>query len=191
MTAVETDVNLESYVRNKLSTDRWNHTEGVRATAKTLSDTYDISRPQLDRTALVHDLGRGVPPEEQHQLAKNYRKGLDSIERSVSKLWHAPAGAQLLLTTLDYNPDDPIVTAVANHTTGSPNPSPLLQALLVADFAEPNRSYSEAGQIRDQIGQVPLIGLTRQVLQLKIQYVMVDDQRIHPRSVKSYNSLCD
>jgi predicted HD superfamily hydrolase involved in NAD metabolism len=191
MTPVEADLNLNDFVEENLSEDRWAHTQGVRSTAETLSHSYDLPHTELNRTALVHDLGRGVTIEEQERLAKEYRGGLDSVEREIPKLWHAPAGAQLLLSRLDFDRKDPVVSAVANHTTGAPDPSPLLQALLVADFSEPNRSYPEADRIRERIGRVPLIELTMQVLQQKIQYIMDDDQLLHPRSVKTYNSLCD
>ncbi len=182
---------LRDFVHSSISEERWIHTCGVIDLAERLSSIYDLPRKPLKTVSLLHDNARGLPLEDQRSLARQFRGELDSIEESVSGLLHAPAGAQRMIEKLDYSQEDSIPKVVGHHSTGAPDPGPLLSGLLVADFAEPNRDYPEATRIRERIDVDPLVDLVHETIRLKIKFLMDDSTPIHPRSVETFNSLCE
>lgn len=190
MNRTELESDPVAFVRDSVPEARWIHTRGVMDLAEQLSSTYDLPEQSLERAALLHDNARGLPLEEQQDLARRFRGELDRIELSVPGLLHAPAGAQRMIEELHFSPEDPLLDVVANHSTGAPRPGPLLSGLLVADFAEPNREYPEAETIRDRIGVQSLEDLVHETIRFKIKFLLDDPTPIHPRSVRTFNSLC-
>lgn len=189
-----TDVLAEdakAFVKSDLSPERWEHTLGVIQLGQRLASVYDLDDAALRTAALFHDNARDLPEDEQHELAARYRDGLDEIEQNIPGLWHAPAGAQRMIETFDYSQSEPILRAVAYHTTARPNPSQCLMALFVADFSEPNRSHPEADTIRSRIGERSLEQLVEAVLEQKLHRTLETDGQIHPRSIEYWNQLCD
>jgi len=159
---------------------------------KLIVDTYSfLPRQSVISACYLHDVAREKSPAEQKNLAKQFKGKLDPIEQSIPGLWHAPAGAQLIIDHWGLDKNLPVPRAVAFHSTGKPSMDPLLQALMVADFSEPGRDFPEAETIRERIGDSPLISLVRCVLRRKIQYALSKEIPIHPRSVEAYNELCD
>jgi len=159
--------------------------------AERLASVYDLPEEPLSKVSLLHDNARGLPLDEQQSLARRFRGELDSIEGSVPGLLHAPAGAQRMIEELDYSPEDPLPEVVSRHSTGAPDPGPLLSGLLVADFAEPNRDYDEAGSILERIGIDPLTDLVHETIRFKIRFLLDDSTPIHSRSLETFNSLCE
>lgn len=180
------------FVKNSLSTDRWTHTKNVMDLSRRLCDEYDQLKPEpLCLSALFHDNARELKRKKQQKLAEQYHGKLDEIEQNTPNLWHAPAGAQRITCRFDFDVNDKIVFASAYHTTGHPKLSNILKGLLIADFAEPDRSYPEAETVRKRIGQESLTNLAQSVLVEKIKNCLHSNQQIHPRSVRTFNELCD
>lgn len=178
-------------VRSELSEERWLHTQGVMDLSRQLAEVYSLPADDLLPAALFHDNARNLPLDEQRDLAREYRGKLDDLERRSPGLLHAPAGAQRMIDVFDVEPDDELLDLVAAHTTGRPDPGPLLSGLLVADFSEPNRSHPSAETVRSRIGSRSLRDLTRDVVENKIRFLLDEGRLIHPRSLRTYNSLCD
>lgn len=181
----------EDYVRSSVPPKRWKHTRGVMDLAARLAGAYrELPEDPLLRAALFHDNARSLPTDEQRRLAVRYRGELDSVEDRVEGLWHAPAGAQRMVEDFSMDPEAPPVRAVAFHSTGHPELSLVLKGLLVADFAEPNRTFSRARTLRDRVAEEPLDELVRQVLHAKIETCLERDWPVHPWGVEAYNALC-
>lgn len=191
MTTLPVSPETVSRIRADLSEDRWTHTQGVMDLSRQLADVYSLPADDLVSAALFHDNARSLPLDDQRQLARQYHGELDELERQSPGLLHAPAGAQRMIDSFGFEPDDPLTEVVAAHTTGRENPEPLLSALLVADFAEPNRSHPSAKTVRSRIGEQSLRELTRDVIENKLLFLLNENRLIHPRSLRTYNSLCD
>jgi len=173
---------------------RRKHTDGTIEAARELIKSYSRLKKveiPLYKSALFHDCGRELPEEHQRQLAQKYRGRLDNIEKITPSLWHAPAAGQLLVENLGFSAGDKIVRAVANHTTGSADMNPVLKGLIVADFTEKTRSFSEAYELRNSFGRLDFNELVRNVIEKKIEACLRKNVKIHPRSIEAYNSLCD
>lgn len=185
------DPGTESFVRSSMGAERWEHTQGVVALSERIGEVYSLPRDPLLTAALFHDNARNLPRDQQHELARLFRGELDEVEESVPGLWHAPAGAQRMLENFDFIRSDTSVQAVAFHTTATPDLSQCLQGLLVADFAEPNRSYPEATEVRSSIGESPLLDLVGKVVRYKLTRAVESGHKIHERSIRTHNKLCD
>lgn len=191
MTTARVTEDEKDFVRSNLTPERWEHTRGVMELGTHLTEVYDLETEEFRTAALFHDNARDLSESDQHQLAVRYRNGLDDIEDDVPGLWHAPAGAQRMIEAFDYDESNRIVRAVGFHSTARPNPSTCLLALVVADFAEPNRSYPEAQTIRSTIGDSSLPKLACATLEHKLRRMLETNRRIHPRSIECWNQLCD
>ncbi len=181
------------FARERLN-DRLEHTEATLAVTGELVAVYlrlqEVETP-LFKASLFHDCARELPANEQLELARKFRGTLDDIERESSALWHAPAGGQLLVEELGFSPEDKIVRAVGNHSTGTAGMSPVLKGLLVADFTERTRPFPAAHRLRNKFDRLNFNDLVRNVLEEKISACMKNNKKLHPRSIEAYNSLCD
>lgn len=191
MNTTSRESELQKFVQSSVSEKRWIHTCGVMDLAERLASVYDLPEDPLIKVSLLHDNARGLPIEEQRSLARQFRGELDSVEASVPGLLHAPAGAQRMIDELDYSPEDPLPDVVADHSTGAPDPNQILSGLLVADFAEPNRDYDESDTILKRVGVDPLVDLVHKTIRFKIKLLLDDTTPIHPRSLETFNSLCE
>lgn len=182
----------ERFVKDAVSPGRWTHVRGVLTMASRMEEAYpDLPAEPLRLAALFHDNARDLDRDEQRRLAEEYRGELDPVEARTPPLWHAPAGARRMVENFGMDPDDPAVRAVAFHSTGHPSLDPVLKGLLVADYAEPNRTFSRAASIRQRVGTDALDGLVREVLRGKIETCLERNLPVHPRGVEAYNALCD
>ncbi len=171
---------------------RLQHTLAVLENGQLLCSSFDgLHRQQTDffKTIIFHDLARDLPRDTQQQLATDYRGKLDQLELKIPALWHGPAAARLLVEKLHYSPDDQIVRAVAEHSTGAPKKNLLADGLVVADFSSTDRKFAAARRIRDNFTKKSLERLTLETLRYKIGFCLQKFHRIHPRSVEAYNRV--
>ena len=179
------------FVEEHLEGDRLSHTIGVVDVGGLLVEAYPkLPNNPVISSCYLHDVARQKIPEVQKKFAVQF-KDLDPIEESIPGLWHAPAGAQMIINHWNLDRDRPLPQAVAFHSTGKSPMEPLLQSLIIADFSEPGREFPEARSIREQIGEIPLNSLACRVLRHKIHYALSKQTPIHTRSVEAYNELCD
>lgn len=181
------------FTRDKLSSERWNHTVQVlKQTGKLLEAQPDLNCPraQLESAALFHDLAKDMPDAKQRQLASQYLDGLDVYYKKIPAIWHGPASAQLVSENFDWPSADPVLVAVSFHSTGNPDRHRLSDALLVADFSSQDRSFKAAKEVRDLTGRENLQRLAQLVIKNKISSCLQRDKLVHPNSLEAYNRLC-
>lgn len=191
MKAPAPPASYREYVRNSVSEDRWEHTQGVMEISQRLLANYPrLPGEDLMSAGLLHDNAKDLPAQEQYERALEYRGNMDEIEDQFMELWHAPAGAQRIIDDLGFEGDHPVTHAVAFHPTGHAPMDRVLKGLMIADFAEFTRSYPEAEDVRNAIGTRSLDELIIRVLQEKIARCVHKGWPLHPWSLEAYNSLC-
>ncbi|GEM_PF-5888389 len=182
------------WARELMSENRWSHTLGVLNNIDRLLDSYaqlDPFREQLLLAGLLHDVGKDLPLNQQKQLAGQLQNGLDEIEQQLPAIWHGPAAARLVLSEFNLKTADPLIEAIALHSTGASTKHTICDALVVADFSAPDRDFSEAGQIRDKISKLPFNRLVHETIRYKLLECLDNFKLIHPRSLEAYNRLCE
>lgn len=179
-------IEIEKYLKSKLTPDRYTHVLSVRELALDLAKKYGADLRKVNFAALLHDCAKWMRTSEQYEAAANYEIQLDEVERHNPSLLHALIGVECAVSHFDVdNPE--ILNAIRIHTTGSGKMTLIDKILYVADFAEPKRNHPEAHSVRELAYQ----DLNKAVLEVsrhKIEHLLAKGVLIHPYTIDAYNS---
>ncbi len=130
----------------------------------------------------LHDVLRDADPVE---LRAALSGSLDQLPDDVI---HGPAAADRLRR--GGVADEPLLTAIAFHTVGSPDFDELGKALYVADFLEPGRRIQPKWRARLR-GEMPegLDSVAQAVVGKRIQYLIKKKRPVQPETLGLWNAL--
>lgn len=178
-------VEIEKYIKSKLTPARYTHVLSVRELALDLAERYGADLRKVNLAVLLHDCAKWMRTSEQYEAAANHEIQLDEIECHNPSLVHAPVGAMLAVS--HFNVDNPeILNAIRIHTTGSGEMTLIDKILYVADFAEPKRNHAEAHSVRELAYQ-DLDKAVFEVSRYKIEHLLAKGVLIHPHTIDAYN----
>ena len=78
------------------------------------------------------------------------------------------------------------INAIARHTLGAGAMSRLDKILYVADFSAPQRDFAAAARVR-RLARRDLDAAFREVVRLKLFYVLKSGGALHPQTVRLWN----
>jgi predicted HD superfamily hydrolase involved in NAD metabolism len=137
-----------SLLRKRLPGKRASHCIFVAEYIGSFAAKAGVDHDRAVTAGLLHDLCRTLTNEEMIQRARAYEIPIDDIAAERPILLHGPVAAEEIRRELDVD-DEEIYEAIYWHTTGRPGLGRMGQALYVADFAEPTRTYPEAARTRE------------------------------------------
>ncbi len=179
-------VEIEKYLKSKLTPERYTHVLSVRELALDLAKRYKADLRKVNLAVLLHDCAKWMRTSEQYEAAANHEIQLDEIERRNPSLLHALIGAEFAVSHFDVdNPE--ILNAIRVHTTGSGRMTLIDKILYVADFAEPKRNHAEAHSVRE-LAYHDLDKAVFETSRYKIEYLLAKGVLIHPDTIDAYNS---
>ena len=179
-------VEIERYLKSKLTPERYAHVLSVRELALDLAEKHRADLRKVNLAALLHDCAKWMRTSEQYKAAASYEIELDEIERYNPSLLHALIGVEFAVS--HFNVDNPeILNAIRIHTTGSGKMTLIDKILYVADFAEPKRNHAEAYTVRELAYQ-NLNKAVFEVSRYKIEHLLAKGVLIHPYTIDAYNS---
>ena len=179
-------VEIEKYLKSKLTPERYAHVLSVRELALDLAKRYRADLRKVNLAVLLHDCAKWMRTSEQYEAAANHGVQLDEIERHNPSLLHALIGAEFAVSHFDVdNPE--ILNAIRVHTTGSGKMTLIDKILYVADFAEPKRHHAEAHSVRELAYQ-DLDKAVFETSRYKIEHLLAKGVLIHPHTIDAYNS---
>ncbi len=179
-------VEIENYLKSKLTPERYTHVLSVRGLALDLAEKYGADMRKVNLAALLHDCAKWMRTSEQYKAAASYEIELDEIERYNPSLLHALIGVEFAVS--HFNVDNPeILNAIRIHTTGSGKMTLIDKILYIADFAEPKRNHAEAHTVRELAYQ-DLNKAVFEVSRYKIELLLAKGVLIHPHTIDAYNS---
>ena len=179
-------VEIEKYLKSKLTPERYAHVLSVRELALDLAKKYGADLRQVNLAVLLHDCAKWMKNSEQYETAANHKIQLDEIERHNPSLLHALIGVEFAVS--HFNVDTPeILNAIRIHTTGSGKMTLIDKILYVADFAEPKRDHAEADAVRE-LAYKDLNKAVFEVSRYKIEHLLAKGVLIHPHTIDAYNS---
>ena len=179
-------IEIEKYIKSKLTPERYTHVLSVREVALDLAKKYDADLWKVNLAALLHDCAKWMRTSEQYETAASHEIQLDEVERQNPSLLHALIGVEFAVS--HFNVDDPeILNAIRIHTTGSGKMTLIDKILYVADFAEPRRDHAEAHSVRELAYQ-DLNKAVFEVSRYKIEHLLAKGGLIHPYTIEAYNS---
>ena len=180
-------IDLELIAGQKLSPPRLEHTLRVADSAKQLAEQYGADTRSAHTAAMLHDIMKDTPREEQLNLIEKSGIILTCADLASPKIWHSIAGAAYLRGELGIADGD-IYNAVYYHTTGRAGMTLLEKVIYIADYISADRTYSGVEDMR-HLAQSSLEEAMLFALEFCIGKLARSRQVIHPNSVECYNEL--
>lgn len=178
---------IKNYLKNNLSTRRYEHTLGVEKSALELAKINGADLYKVKIAALAHDLAKEISIEGQRQALKLHNAKIDEISNLTPQILHGFVSAIMLKDMFKVN-DKEILNAVAYHSTGRKNMSLIEKIIYIADYIEPNRNYDGVEGLRnvtkENLNKGVLMGLNN-----TIKLLVERNGVIHPDTVDARNYL--
>ncbi len=177
MAAVSFDEAL-SAVRERLGERGAEHCARVAETAAELAAAYGVDVELARLAGVLHDWDRDRPKSELVDAARSEGLELTATDDSVPYLLHARTGAAGVSAAFPGLAPE-VVQAVARHTVGALDMTPLDEVVYLADMIEPARDYPGVEELRAAVGTVPLSELFASGYQHSVMH-LVQTPAPHP-----------
>lgn len=142
---------LAEQMAERLSEWRFKHTLGVEAMAKKIGEKIMPDRVDMLRVAaLLHDISKEYSEAEHFELIKRHNVTISEYERKSPALWHSITAPCVVMDEFSDYADSDIISAVKNHTVGSPDMSVFDEIICLADYIEYGRKYQVCIDLREK-----------------------------------------
>lgn len=167
-----------------LSRKRFAHTLAVAHTARSLARIHHVDVYQAEIAGLLHDCAKCLPLKEMQRIALEHALTGDAEIYASGNLLHSIAGAYLAAE--QYGVEDPeILRAIACHTTGKVDMTPLDMVVYLADKIEPTRA---AYPLLDKVRMMAPLSLEKALLTSMdgtVSHVQHGGKKVHPQTLKT------
>lgn len=172
--------------RSQLSDQRFHHSLEVAKAAKALAVRLGADPEKAELAGVLHDLCKEWSEAD---LLKTL-EGSDIIKmpyfRDLKAVWHGFAAAVYLEKEGFISSE--IANAIAHHTSGKANMSPLEKAVFLADYISADRQYETSAQVRE-IAKTDINLACLTALRNSITHLMQKGKVVDVRSLEAYNWL--
>lgn len=175
-----------AWLENNVPPARVEHIVGVEKMSKELAITHNADAEKAQTAGLMHDLAKYFPPDQLLAMAKEKGIEVDEICAGRPHLLHADVSAMVAEETFQVK-DEEILSAIAQHTLGNAEMSPLSSIVFVADKLEPTRGDTEELNTMREIARENLYRGVYQVCDVAIKKLIQKGRPIHPRTVATRN----
>ena len=166
---------------------RFRHSREVSRTAVRLAERWGVDIEKARLAGILHDCARNLKGKELLKCAAANGLPVSEIEILQPALIHAPLGS--LLAERRFGVADPeILLAIARHTTGAAQMSPLDKIIYLADCIEPGRHYPGVDELR-ALAEQDLDAAVLLAYDHSISFVLAGGGLLHPNTVDGRNSL--
>lgn len=151
-----------------------------------LDQWADAMRLDHDERRVWHDAGRWHDALRDADEA-TLRELVPDAAMPLPML-HGPAAAARLRAEGERR--EPLLHAIAHHTTGSADFTRAGRALYMADFLEPGRSFAQADRafLARHVAE-DFDGVFRQVVRSRIEWTLREGRSMYPETVALWNQL--
>ena len=175
-----------TWLQDNVSQHRIQHILGVEQTCIELAKYHQVDEQKAAQAALMHDLAKFFPPKKLLKMAEAGGISIDDVFSEYPHLLHAEVGA--IVAQQEFGIDDPeILTAIANHTLGSPHMSQLSCVVFIADALEPNRGDNPELNAMRTTAKQDLYKCVYQTSDYSLKYLVSKQKVIHPRTILTRN----
>ncbi|MEB3280407.1 MAG: bis(5'-nucleosyl)-tetraphosphatase (symmetrical) YqeK [Lyngbya sp.] len=165
---------------------RIKHILGVEQMALDLAHCHQLDAASAQMAGLMHDLAKYFHPQMLLQRAMAEKIPLDDILRSHPHLLHADVSAVIAREEFGIE-DTEVLAAIANHTLGQPEMSPISCVVFLADTLEPGRGETPELEALRSLCFENLEGAVWKTCDYTLNYLMKSAQVIHPRVILTRN----
>jgi len=162
------------------------HVRGCEQEAVRLAERWGEDTGDAAEAAILHDITKRQPTEEQLQLCEKYGIITDNFERESPGILHARTGAALARDL--FGVGDAVYNAIERHTTGLPGMTTLDKIIYLADFTEPTRHFDGLERVRALTASDLDLAMI-EALRLSMEEVRSRGAVPHPRSTDTLDWL--
>ena len=171
---------------------RFRHSVNVAKTARRLAKIYGVDPDKARLAGILHDWDKGLNNTELRARAEELDVQVDSmVVTDMPWLLHGPTAAVALERDYPQFGDD-VFQAIARHTSGAADMSPLDCVIYIADIIEPNRTFGDMESIdrlRGLVGELPLEDLYFQSFKYTLEFLISTDRVLYPATIETWNIL--
>ncbi len=188
---------LKAAVKSRQNEKRFNHTCGVEVEAAYLGNIYLPEQVDLLRAAaILHDLTKCVPDEEQISLCESFGIILTDEDRRTPQTLHGITAVETIKRDFPAFALPEILRAVKLHTTGSSDMSTFDKIIFLSDYIEAGRTYQNCKNMREKFhavcetGRVDLLdAAVAEVMKLTIDVLTKENIPIAEGTFDAYYAL--
>lgn len=178
---------INNYIKETLKGNRYSHTLGVVETAKELAKINGEDEKKAELAALIHDVAKYIPVEEQVKILEDEGCELDEITLNSPQVLHGFTGAIIAKEKFGIEDQD-ILNAIKYHTLAKKDMSNLEKIIYIADYIEPGRDFPGVKKLREitkeNLDEGVLKGLENTIL-----FVIKQGNLLHPLTIEARNFL--
>lgn len=143
---------LRRRVSEKVSEKRFSHILGVERCAVYLGklilpDAVD----ELSAAALLHDISKEIPYDEQIKLLEDNRFALSEEDRKTPGVLHSFTAPIIIKKDFPEFATNNILSSVLYHTVGRENMSIFEKIIFISDYCEDTRKYDSCIKVRKSL----------------------------------------
>jgi len=160
---------VEEEARRMLTTERFLHSRNTALLAYDLCLRFNINPMMGYLAGIAHDLAKQMDSKLLFRFAKDDGMPITELEKEKPNLLHGRVAAVLLNEQFCINNED-VLEAVAFHTLGKENMSPLAKVIYIADKVEVSRNIDPAFRkmcVTEDLDSVLYAVLNKQIVKLK------------------------
>jgi predicted HD superfamily hydrolase involved in NAD metabolism len=151
-----------------------------------LAGHYQLDTNTAAQAGLMHDLAKYFKPQRLLELAQAEGLPIDEVDIAAPHLLHADVSA--IIARNEFGITDPeILQAIADHTLGRPEMSPMSCIIFLADTLEAGRGDTEELQSLRQLSYQNLHRAVWYTCDYSLQYLLSTRCLIHPRTIRTRN----
>ena len=188
---------LQQWLKERLNTERYEHSVGAQLKATELAQHFALSEEDQHKTAiagLLHDAAKQVGSLELFDACKKMNLMLNDADMRSPQTIHPFVSAEMVKRELGITDPD-ILNAIRYHTTGRARMSMIEKLVFVADKIEDNtRNPLYCQKINQLIQTNTLESLdvaTLYILDSTIGFLIEKGLVVHPRTLEARNDLLE
>jgi predicted HD superfamily hydrolase involved in NAD metabolism len=175
-----------AWLHENVPDDRLRHILRVEEMAIKLAHHHHLDVDKAAQAGLMHDLAKFFKPKRLIQMAQTEGIELDLVVQANPHLLHAEVGAIVARDEFGVR-DQTVLTAISNHTLGTPGMDALSCVVFLADSLEPGRGETlELEELR-QICWQDLRRAVWLTCDYSLKFLLSTHRLVHPRMVLTRN----
>jgi len=184
---MQSEKEIEEYLKKNLKANRFEHSLGVKRTAVLLAKQYKVDERKANLAGLIHDCAKSLSDKEIIDLVTAEGLKISKVCFKSPQIMHGLAGSIVARNVFKVK-DEEILNAVTYHTTGRKNMTTLEKIIFLADFIEPGRNFFGVETLR-ALAYKDLERALFLALNNTINYVITKGELLHLDTVRARNDI--
>jgi predicted HD superfamily hydrolase involved in NAD metabolism len=178
--------NVLDWLAHNVPESRISHILRVEQMAITLAQLHGVDVAKAAQAGLMHDLAKYFKPQILLEIAQKEDLPIDPVDVANPHLLHADVSAIVARDVFGIT-DEEILTAIANHTLGSPGMSALSCVVFLSDTLEPGRGDTPELNTLRQISQNNLDEAVWMTCDYTLKHLIEKHCLVHPQAIATRN----